>query len=57
MQLWATLVLPSSNHLIETLPGSKLVFFTVENGVIQSMRLPCSAQNAFGSATDAAYIS
>ena len=45
MQFSETLVVPSSNHLIETLCGSKEVFFTLVKGLIQSMRLPCSAQN------------
>ena len=44
-----TLRVPSSNHLIETLRGSNEVFFTLLKGLIQSMRLPCSPQNASGS--------
>src|ERR1700722_16815462 len=57
MQLCATLVTPSSNHLIETLWVSKDVFLTLENGVNQSMHLPCSAQKPSGSLTDRLYIS
>ena len=52
MQFIDTLVVPSSNHLIETLPGSNDVFFTFVNGLIQSIRRPCSAQNASGAETD-----
>src|SRR6202020_3644263 len=57
MQLYATLVTPSSNHLIETFLTSNDVFLTLENGVNQSMRLPCSAQKPSGSVTDRLYIS
>src|SRR5579871_3064663 len=57
MQLCATLVTPSSNHLIETLCASNEVFFTFEKGVNQSIRFPCSAQNPFGSASERLYIS
>src|SRR5664279_4932263 len=57
MQLCATLVIPSSNHLIETLWVSNDVFLTLENGVSQSMRLPCSAQKPCGSLNDRLYIS
>ncbi|MGY2939423.1 hypothetical protein ACVWXL_006784 [Bradyrhizobium sp. GM22.5] len=56
MQFIATFVVPSSNHLIETLPGAKEVFFTFVNGLIQSIRLPCSAQKASGVDTDEAYM-
>ena len=49
--------MPSSNHLIETLSGAKEVFLTLVNGLIQSMRLACSAQKPFGSATERSYIS
>ncbi len=49
--------MPSSNHLIETLPGPNEVFLTLRNGVIQVMRLACSAQKPFGSATERWYIS
>ena len=49
--------MPSSNHLIETLPGPNEVFLTLRNGVIQAMRLACSAQKPFGSATERSYIS
>jgi len=37
-------------------PGAKDVFFTVVNGLIQSIRLPCSAQNASGVDADDAYM-
>ena len=47
MQLYETLVSPSSNHLIETLP-SKEVFLTLLKGLNQSMRLPCLPQNLSG---------
>src|SRR6476660_2761351 len=56
IQFIATFVVPSSNHLIETLPGSKDVFFTFVNGLIQSIRLPCSAQNVSGVEIDDAYM-
>ena len=52
MQFIATFVVPSSNHLIETAPGAKEVFFTLVNGLIQSIPLPCSAQNVSGVETD-----
>src|SRR5579864_9788911 len=57
MQFQATLSTPSSNHLIETLPGAKEVFSTLVKGFIQSMRLACSPQNPLGSLTERAYIS
>src|SRR6476469_4912039 len=57
MQFHATLRTPSSNHLIETLPGANDVFSTLVKGFIQPMRLACSAQNPFGSLTDRSYIS
>src|SRR5881275_990569 len=56
MQFIDTFVVPSSNHLIEILPGSNDVFFTLVNGLIQSIRLPCSAQNASGVKRDDAYM-
>ena len=56
MQLTLTFSSPSSYHLIETSECSKDVFFTFVKGVIQSKRLPCSAQKALGSLKDAAYI-
>src|SRR4051812_9379764 len=56
MQFQATLSTPSSNHLIEILPGVKEAFSTLWNGLIQPIRLPCSAQKALGSATELAYI-
>ena len=48
---------PSSNHLIETFGLAKEVFLTLLKGLIQWMRLACSAQNAFGSLIEAAYMS
>ena len=57
MQFQATLRTPSSNHLIEMLPGANDVFSTLWNGLIQSTRLPCSAQKPLGSLTERAYIS
>ena len=57
MQLWATLRIPSSNHLIEMLPGAKETFSIFVGACIQSMRLACSAQKAFGSAIERAYMS
>src|SRR5438045_9800147 len=57
MQFQATLRTPSSNHLIEILPGAKETFSTLWNGLIQPIRLACSPQKALGSATELAYIS
>src|SRR5881227_4366234 len=57
MQFQATLRTPSSNHLIEILPGANEEFSTLLNGLIQPMRLACSAQKPFGSLTERAYIS
>ncbi len=57
MQFQATLRTPSSNHLIEILPGAKDEFSTLVNGFIQPMRLPCSPQNPLGSLIERAYIS
>src|SRR5258708_20149009 len=51
MQFHATLRTPSSNHLIEMLPGAKDAFSTLVKGFIQPMRLACSAQNPLGSLT------
>src|SRR4051794_40057580 len=56
MQFIDTFVTPSSNHLIETSPGANDVFFTLVNGLIQSIRLPCAAQNVSGTKTDEAYM-
>ena len=44
MQLCATLVTPSSNHLIETWRGSNEVSLTLVNGLNQSMRFASAAQ-------------
>src|SRR5450432_2601904 len=57
MQLKATLRTPSSNHLIEILPGANEVFSTLVKGLTQSMRLACSAQKLSESSTERAYIS
>src|SRR5215469_3204620 len=57
MQFQATLRTPSSNHLIETLPGANEVFSILVGAFIQSMRLACSAQKPFGSEIERAYMS
>src|ERR1700712_1387128 len=57
MQFQATLRTPSSNHLIEMLPGANEAFSTLWNGLTQPMRLACSDQKPLGSETDWAYIS
>src|ERR1700760_2057239 len=57
MQFQATLRMPSSNHLIEMLPGAKEVFSTFVKGFIQPMRLACSLQKPLGSLIERAYIS
>src|ERR1700716_1463253 len=57
MQFQATLRTPSSNHLIEILPGSNDEFSTLVNGLIQPTRLACSAQKPLGSLTERAYMS
>src|ERR1700753_3972252 len=57
MQFQATLSTPSSNHLIEILPGAKELFSTLVNGFIQPIRLACSRQKPLGSLTERAYIS
>src|ERR1700754_908503 len=57
MQFQATLRTPSSNHLIEMLPGAKDEFSTLENGLTQSIRLASSAQKSLGSLTERAYMS
>src|SRR6266536_5011610 len=57
MQFQATLRTPSSNHLIETLPGANEQFSTLLKGFIQPMRLACSPQKPLGSETERAYIS
>ena len=56
-QLAQTFSVPSSNQRISMLPGSNEVFFTRVNGLIQSTRRACSAQNPSGSDTLAAYSS
>src|SRR5512140_2806399 len=57
MQFQATLRTPSSDHLIEILPGAEETFSTLWKGLIQSTRLACSAQKPLGSETERAYIS
>src|ERR1700747_2036062 len=57
MQLAATLSTPSSNHLIEMLPGANDQLSILCGVFIQSRRLACSAQNPVGSETERAYIS
>src|SRR5882724_8551003 len=57
MQFQATLRTPSSNHLIEILPGAKDEFSTLVKGFIQPMRLACSAQKPLGSLSERAYMS
>src|ERR1700681_4110625 len=57
MQFQATLRTPSSNHLIDILPGANEVFSTLVKGFIQPIRLACSGQKALGSPTERAYIS
>src|SRR3954465_13137918 len=57
MQLWATFRTPSSNHLMEMLPGAKETFSILVGACIQSMRLACSAQKPFGSEIERAYMS
>src|SRR6266436_4816612 len=57
MQFQATLRTPSSNHLMEILPGAKEEFSTLVGAFIQPMRLACSPQKPLGSLTERAYIS
>src|SRR3954447_20731031 len=57
IQFQATLRTPSSNHLIEILPGAQETLSTLWNGLIQPMRLAWSAQKALGSEIERAYIS
>src|ERR1700709_1617649 len=57
MQFQATLRTPSSNHLIEILPGAKDEFSTLVNGLIQPIRLASSVQKPLGSLTERAYMS
>ncbi len=55
MQLAEALSVPSSYHLIETLPV-KLEFLTLVKGLIQSTRLACSPQNLSGFLIESSYI-
>src|SRR5215831_13777982 len=57
MQLYAALRTPSSNHLIETLPGPKELFLILVGALYQCRRLAVSAQKPFGSLSERAYIS
>src|SRR6202047_1314799 len=57
VQFQARLRTPSSNHLIEILPGAKEEFSTLVKGFIQPMRLACSAQKPLGSLTERTYMS
>ncbi len=57
MQFQATLRMPSSNHLIEMLPGANEVFCTLVKGLIQPIRSACSPQKPSGSLIERAYIS
>src|SRR4030088_3149135 len=57
MQFQATLRTPSSNHLIEILPGANEAFSTLVKAVTQSTRRACSAQKPSESLTERAYIS
>src|SRR5215475_1467437 len=57
MQLYAALMTPSSNHLIETLSGPNVVFLILLGALYQCRRLAASAQNAFGSLIERAYMS
>src|SRR6266567_4464073 len=57
MQLYATLVCPSSNHLIETSPGPKFVFLILVGVLNQCRRLASCAQKPFGSLIERAYMS
>src|ERR1700742_3312917 len=57
MQFQAALRTPSSNHLIEMLPGAKETFSILWGALTQSTRLACSAQKALGSLTERSYIS
>src|ERR1700722_17893957 len=56
MQFQATLRTPSSNHLIEILPGAKDAFSTLVKGLIQPMRLACSLQKPWGLLIESWYI-
>src|SRR5205807_9614516 len=57
MQFQATFSTPSSNHLMEMLPGAKEEFSILVGAFIQSRRLACSPQKPLGSETERAYIS
>src|ERR1700752_5499679 len=57
MQFQAAFSTPSSNHLIEMLPGAKETFSILWGALIQSTRLAWSAQKPLGSLTERSYIS
>src|SRR5580693_5010117 len=57
MQFQAAFSTPSSNHLIEMLPGANDQFSILVGPFIQSMRLACPAQKPLGSEIERAYIS
>src|SRR5882757_5402904 len=57
MQLYETLVSPSSNHLIQTSPGPRFVFLILLGVLNQCRRLASCAQKPFGSLIERAYIS
>ena len=51
MQLYDALSVPSSYQAMWTSP-SNAAFLTLVNGLIQSIRLPCSVQKRSGSTSD-----
>src|SRR5579871_3768432 len=57
MQFQAAFKTPSSNHLIEMLPGSNDQLAILCGVFIQSSRLACSAQKPSGSLIERSYIS
>src|SRR5215469_18389306 len=57
MQFQAAFNTPSSNHLIEMLPGSNDQFPALWGAFIQSSRLACSAQKPSESLIERPYIS
>src|SRR5271163_3091229 len=57
MQFQAAFSTPSSNHLIEILPGANDQLSILVGAFIQSTRLACPAQKPWGSEIERAYIS
>src|SRR3984957_1489155 len=57
MQFQAAFSTPSSNHLMEMLPGANDQFSILVGAFIQSRRLACSAQKPLGSEIERVYIS